>query len=253
MLYYGHSFPSMPSTGRTIAFTILGLASAGFLAFAALVGYYLWQIKYHPELVDEPQPRAGSNQFTADPKRHSVVSGARLSNISAYIRQDSPSLGSPVAPVTILAFIDFECPFCQKSYPITKSVFARFAPVVRVVFKHLPIEALHPNAPGAALAAACAGGQGKFWPYYDRLFQTQKLAPDDLVAAPRGIGLDTGKFSRCLESAQFAPQIDQDLTDAAALGIRGTPTYFVNGWRVEGVISEEEWAKIILEELKAKR
>ena len=235
--------------GRIMAI-ILGVIFLLLLAFGLLVAYYYWQIKYHPELVSEPRPPAGSGQLTIDPKQKGVALQERLTNSAAYIRQGSPTNGAPTAPVTVLAFIDFECPFCQTSYPITKSVFTKFGPAVRVVFKHLPISALHPNAEAAALAAACAHAQGKFWPYHDRLFQTKKLAAEDLLAAARATGLDTVKFSRCLESGQFAAQIEQDLTDAATLGIRGTPTYFVNGWRVEGVISEEEWSRIILEELK---
>ena len=158
--------------------------------------------------------------------------------------------GDERAPITIVAFIDFECPYSQKGYSIFADVMRRYEPVARVVFKHMPVELLHPNARQASLAAACANAQGKFWEYYDLLFTERQLDTASLNTYATQLGLNGQQFSDCLVSAQFGNAVDQDFADGAALGVAGTPTYFVNGTKIEGVVGADVWDDVIVSQLQ---
>lgn len=219
------------------------------LGFFALTGYYVWQIKFGvgPEkLAEEFNPK-----FTLDPSKENLSSSnLTTEDLSKFIYPTSPILGSDKNPITILTFIDFECPFSQEAYPIFKEITERYAPILKVVFKHLPVESIHPNIMPAHLASACAEEQGKFWEYYDLLFINKKFASSDLTNYANKLNLDEKKFKTCLDSKKYQSNIDQDLKDAADLGIRGTPTYFINTKKIEGVATTDFFEKIILEQIQ---
>lgn len=218
-------------------------------SFLALVAYYLWQIKFGDR--ETLAREFSSPAFTRDASRGDWTPELRdVPDFASYIRPHNPTLGNPDAPVTIIAFIDFECPFCQKSYPIFKQVSETYAPVVRIIFKHFPISAIHPQANAAANAAACASEQKKFWQYYDILFEKKTLDDAALAGLAKNIGLSSERFHTCLSAKKYQINIDEDLSDVAALSILGTPTYLVNGKRVEGVIDARAWDAILLKELQ---
>lgn len=226
------------------ALLFLGLIVAWF---GAMTGYYAWQIKHgrYAELERTFQ----SAQFTRDTSRAKMPAPA-VADIRPSIRKENPVRGDASAPITILAFIDFECPFSQRGYPVFERVAERYAPVIRVVFKHFPIDAIHPNAVAAANAAACAGGQGKFWEYYHRLLTEKTLEEANLLAHARVLVLSEEPFRLCMENRPHQRAIDKDLEDGVDLGVQGTPTYFVNGVKIEGVAGEAVWDRIILQELQ---
>ncbi|MEK7084806.1 MAG: thioredoxin domain-containing protein [Patescibacteria group bacterium] len=219
--------------------------------FLSFLAYYLWQIKYGDA---QKLAEQFSQKFTVLP---GSVEAERaqypIETMKQIIRPQSPTLGRMDAPVTVIEFIDFECPYCQESYGIVKGVKETYAPVLRVVFKHFPIESIHPNAMQSAFGSACAGEQGKFWQYYDLLFQTKQLDPASLRAHAEKLNLNMSAFTACLDSERYRSAVEQDLIDGVNLGVRGTPTYFVNGMKVEGVVPRDVWDRVILDEINKKK
>jgi protein-disulfide isomerase len=124
--------------------------------------------------------------------------------------------------------------------------------VAKIVFKHFPVESLHPNAVAAATAATCAADQKKFWEYHNLLFTDKQLDQDSLLAEAQKLGLNLEKFQTCLTSQLHVKNIEQDLADGATLGVRGTPTYFVNTTKIEGSVDQSVWDQVVVNELKKK-
>lgn len=171
-------------------------------------------------------------------------------DMRSLIREYNPIFGDVNAPITIIAFEDFECPFCRKSYPIMKKVKEKYGSALKIVFKHTPIVKIHKEALLAHIGSTCAQDQGKFWEYYDLLYTTQKLDKDSLLGYAELLSINNSKFQQCLDSAINLPNIETDLEDAGKIGLIGTPTYIVNGAKIDGVLSELEWSNLILQSLK---
>jgi protein-disulfide isomerase len=162
----------------------------------------------------------------------------------------APSKGAEKAPVKIVKFEDFECPFCKTVQPTLAELLKKYDGKVRLVHKDLPLVAIHPQAPLAAEAARCAGDQGKFWQYHDMLYgKAPKLAPADLKAYAKELGLDLATFQPCLDSGKHKGTVQNDLAEGAKLGLTGTPSFFINGREISGAQPLETFAAIIDEEL----
>ena len=147
----------------------------------------------------------------------------------------APSLGKPNAPVTLVEFSDFQCPFCQASVPTLKQVAQKYGDKVHIVYKQFPIPSLHPYAPKAAEASLCAAEQSKFWELHDAMFADQKkLSVSDLKQTARKLGLDGKKFDSCLDSGRYVEQVQNDQKEGKRAGVNGTPAIFVNGRSVDG-------------------
>jgi len=203
----------------------------------------------------------------------SFLSGARDSEVTAALRKraklevllepprvtvaaEGPSFGPPDAPVTIVEFSDFQCPYCGRAGAVVKQIRERYPTQVRLVYRHLPLERIHPNARGAAEASACADAQGRFWDYHDKLFANQRaLAAADLQRYAQEIGLDAPAFEQCVKERKFQAQVDRDLAAAAEAaggsGKRGlgTPAFFVNGILLSGAKPIEDFVRLIDAEL----
>jgi len=166
------------------------------------------------------------------------------------VSPDDPAQGSTTAPVTLVEFSDFQCPFCAQVMPTLKRVQQTYGDKVRVVWKDFPLTAIHPQAFGAAQAGQCAQEQGKFWELHDRLFANQQaLQPEALKAHAAAAGLDATTFDECLDSGKHADAVQAQMNAATSLGVVSTPTVFVNGRAVSGAQPYEAFAKIIDEEL----
>jgi len=150
----------------------------------------------------------------------------------------------------LVEFVDFECDYSREAYSVIKSVAQKYGSVVRVVFKHLPMDQLHPDAGIAASAAACAKAQGKFWEYHDLLFEKRKLDLAAVLGYAQELKLNIDQFNLCLTEDKFEKDIGQDMLDAAQLGLKGTPTYIVNGYKIEGTLTNELWDSVIFELLQ---
>jgi protein-disulfide isomerase len=144
--------------------------------------------------------------------------------------------GRPDAPVTLLEYGDFECPYCGTAEPTIHELLRRFEDEVRFVFRHLPLNDVHSSAQIAAEAAEAASAQDAFWEMYDLLLAHQEeLSPRDLIRYAAQLGLDVDRFRDDLRQRRHAARIGEDVASADASGVSGTPTFFVNGRRHDGV------------------
>jgi protein-disulfide isomerase len=158
--------------------------------------------------------------------------------------------GPAQAPVTIVEFSDFQCPFCGRLEPVLQRVLANYPTQVRLVYRNYPLPELHPQAERAAEAGFCARDQGKFWEMHDLLFaEQQSLGDADLKDKARRLGLDEEKFAQCLDTGQTRSTVEVDVKDGDALGIQGTPANFINGRFLSGAVEEAELTAIIDDEL----
>lgn len=154
--------------------------------------------------------------------------------------------GAATAPVTIVEFTDYECPFCRTHFDSTlEPLLARYGDRVRYAVKNYPIGSLHPRAFQAAEAAECAAEQGRFWPYHDRLFRSRVLDRARLDTLARQTGLDAARFARCVDSRAMSLRVQRDVADGNALGVGGTPSFFINGSKVEGAVPLEAFAQML--------
>jgi protein-disulfide isomerase len=161
----------------------------------------------------------------------------------------SPAQGPANAPVELVEFSDFQCPFCYRAHPTVKQVLNTYGSKVRFVYRNYPLPN-HPNARPAAEAAQCANEQGQFWPYHDRLFADQsKLGDDDLKASAAALGMDAAKFDACFDSHKYKARVDADLKAGNEAGVNGTPAFFINGRLLSGAQPYDEFKRVIDEEL----
>ena len=152
--------------------------------------------------------------------------------------------GRADAPITVIEFSDFECPYCRRAQATLKEVEALYGDKVRFVFRHYPLP-FHKKAPKASEAAQCAADQKKFWPYHDALFASDALELADLKTLAGTLQLDQTRFDRCLDSGRYAARVAEDSADGKALGISGTPTFFINGMRLVGAVPVSEFKTLI--------
>ena len=180
-------------------------------------------------------------RVTLEPPRQRIATG------------DSPARGPADAPIELIEFSDFECPFCLRADPTVRQVLSTYGDRVRLVYLHYPLPN-HPNARPAAEASACAADQGKFWAYHDRLFTRQaKLGAADLKQHAVEIGLDAAKFNACVDSRATKGRVDADMRLAEEAGVNGTPAFFINGRPLSGAQPFDAFKRIIDEELELKK
>lgn len=178
----------------------------------------------------QPSPTAGIVQVSAD---------------------DDPAIGPEDAPVLIVEFSDFQCSYCARFATETLGqILDTYGYQVRFVYRDFPLTSIHPHAQKAAEATQCAHEQGKYWEYSDLLFQNQQaLDVDSLKGYAQQLGLDTDVFNECLDSGQYASEIQKDLTEGQSYGVTGTPTFFINGRLLRGAKPFSAFQAMIEEEL----
>jgi len=143
--------------------------------------------------------------------------------------------GSAPAPVTLLEYGDYECPFCGAAHPIVHQVRQQFGKRLRFVFRHFPLANVHPHAEPAAEAAEAAGAQGRFWEMHDLLYERQDaLEEEDLVARAEILGLDVARFVRELSAQTYALRVREDFMSGVRSGVNGTPAFYINDVRHDG-------------------
>jgi len=211
---------------------------------AAQIGKYLRQQKY----------TAAKESFLKGlEKDHKVIrllEPLRFSMVAA----GRPSRGSASAPVMLVVFSDFQCPYCKKFSLTLSEVAKKYGDKVRIVFRQFPLTNIHPYAMKAAGAALCAADQNRFWEMHDLLFQDQdSLEIDALKERAKKLGLDLNAFNACLDSPLHAAQIHEDIVAGASAGADSTPTTFINGRYFNGALPLDAISEIIDEELKAKQ
>jgi protein-disulfide isomerase len=165
--------------------------------------------------------------------------------LNVNVSSEGPSKGSPAAPVVLVEFSDFECPACRNTESTLKQLIEQYGDKVRLVYRHLPLP-MHKDAFGAAQAAFCAGEQGKFWEMHDLLFeQSSGLSGDALKGYAASIGLQADAFNNCLESEASRAAVSADKDEAAAAGIRATPTLILNGKVMTGSRNLDDFKALV--------
>lgn len=232
----------------------------GFLIFCLIVFAFLLGMLTNKVLYLE---KANKEAATAPANNQNAAIDAGLTPPPQVVDIDSgklPLLGESNAPVTIVTFSDFECPFCKRYFDDTHGQLVKDyvdTGKVNIAFRHFPLTGIHANAQKAGEASECANEQGNFWGYHDLLFDKQPdwsalsgTATVDAFTTYAGeLGLDATAFRSCLESDKFKQAVLTDQTAGTGVQVDGTPTFFVNGYRVVGAVPYEELKQIIEDEL----
>jgi len=160
--------------------------------------------------------------------------------------------GSAAAPVVIIEFSDFQCPFCRRAYGTIQSLLDKYGSKLAHGYRDFPLDELHPQARKAAEAARCAAEQGKFWQYRQLLFENfGRLDRDTLLAHARTVGIPPDTFTACFDSGKYADAVEKDLQEGQRLGVNSTPAFFINGILLSGAQPASDFEKIINAELAA--
>jgi protein-disulfide isomerase len=162
-----------------------------------------------------------------------------------------PARGPADAPVTIVEFSDYQCPFCRRVEPTVKQVLERYGDRVRFVYRHFPLDRIHPQARGAAEAAACADDQERFWEFHDRLFADgSQLDAKSLESYAGELGLDVPRFQKCVAEGRFRDLVERDAAEGRRAGVSGTPAFFINGVKLSGAQPLDQFVEVIDQELE---
>jgi protein-disulfide isomerase len=162
---------------------------------------------------------------------------------------DDPFLGTDGAPVTIIQFAEYQCPYCGKAGESVDKVLENYEGKVKMVFRDFPLS-FHPRAVPAAVAANCAGEQGKYWEMHRLLMSNQRaLEESDLTSHATSLGLDLAKWNTCRADPAQEAEVNADMEAGAAVGVSGTPAFFINGIMLSGALPYERFQEIIDREL----
>jgi protein-disulfide isomerase len=218
----------------TRRYLVPGALAAAVVAFAA-VGIFVLGMFTHSVAFDNG---GGSTVQVVPTGQAAVGAGAQptpAGPVDVSV-DDDPSLGPADAPVTIIEFSDFQCPYCSRFQTETfPQIIQNYGDRVRFVYRDFPLTSLHANALKAAEASECADDQGAYWKYHDLLFQNQSALDDaSLKNYAASLGLDTAAFNQCLDSDSTMSEIQKDYQDGITAGVQGTPAFFVNGNLIEG-------------------
>ena len=212
----------------------------------ARIKKYLTQKKernFHKKILNEARKENKIKTFLVKPDSPTF-------NVST---DDDPFLGSSDAKVTIIEFSDFECPFCARVKSTIHKLKDQFKGKVKIVYRDFPLS-FHSYAKLAAVAAECADDQGKFWEYHDKLYDNQKfLKEEHLIKYAGELQLKVNEFKQCLKDESKMAEVEKDIRDGRQLGIKSTPTFFINGKMFSGVLSFNDFKKKIDELLGLKQ
>lgn len=226
----------------SLGIALLGLGGLALLAtvvFGIITIKYWWQIERGQGNLLQQQVYNGFDRSVKD-NREEKIDRAVLET------GDFPFLGNPNASTTIVVFGDFRCPNTKNAMPIIKQLAGTYGYKVKVIFRNFPGESIHPGATRLAYVGVCAYDQGKYWNVSDYLFAKKDDLPvyllsKDMAALAGETGLDLGKLNQCLDSSAASIKVNRDYADGYRFGVGGTPTFFINGQKVEGVVPWKAW------------
>jgi protein-disulfide isomerase len=211
-------------------YLVPGAIAVAIVAFAA-VGIFVLGMFTHSRIASN-EGGGGQPAVVAQPTAGPTPTVGPV-NVSV---DDDPSIGPADAPVTIIEFSDFQCPYCARFQSDTlPQILSNYGDRVRFVYRDFPLTSLHANALKAAEASECADDQGAYWKYHDLLFQNQSALDDaSLKNYAASLGLDTATFNQCLDSDKYLSEVQKDEQDGIAAGVQGTPSFFINGMPLTG-------------------
>ncbi|HXF83923.1 MAG TPA: DsbA family protein [Anaerolineales bacterium] len=211
------------------------------LAFATgvLLGYVTW----------------GLDSASAVVQTQGAAIEAPAEEEAQFVRYNIPSEGFPSfgpkdAPITIVEFSDYQCPYCRRWHQeVFEPLFAAYPGKIRLVYRHLPLTSIHPDAFSAAEAAMCAGEQNAYWQFHDMLFDGEMLGSAVYIQYARELGLNMDVFESCMRERRYQSAVQADVDFAINLGVRSTPTFFINGLAIVGAQPLEVFKDVIDQEL----
>lgn len=224
---------------------LVGLVSVALIIFLSLTGKYWWDIKHGKgKLLQQTfygefqQSVSGSNSVKIDRTKLEAA--------------NSPFMGNPNAPITIVAFFDYKCPNSKAAAPILQKLAGKYGYKVKVIIRNFPGESIHPGAAKLSEIASCTYAEqpDQFWGLYSVLFNQQDQLPTtltdtDIATLANDAGLDYGKLNKCLQVGTGKVKANKDYADGYNAGVSGTPTFFVNGEKVEGVVPFNIWENFV--------
>jgi protein-disulfide isomerase len=229
---------------------------------AQLEGYYFGlRVTSSPFEEIKPKLREAYKQAKLQEARQNYIKNLRtesnvivqLSAPRVEVAYDPARLrGNAKAPVMIVEFSDYECPYCHQAEPTVKELLAKYGDKVSLSYRDYPLTAIHSQAQISAVASHCALEQGKFWEYHDQLFSASKLEKDDLIGYARDLKLDDKQFVSCLASDKYNAGIDKDVQEGRKAGVNGTPGFFINGIFLSGAQPKDSFTRVIDDELSRK-
>lgn len=227
--------------------TILGWAV--FLVLLGILGLFAYKVQYyyrHLKAGNIVQLPSLEGRFTVNEE-----SGKRPEasvDESDVVVSDAPSLGAPEGSqeFSVVMFGDYECAYSQNSATAFRRLAVKYGDRVRFLYRDYPLTSMHRDAYQAAVAGECAQEQHRFWEYFDRLYsESADLGEQSLQRYAREAGLNEVQFNRCLDNGRYENRVNRDIAAADALGLRGTPTFYVGGRKIEGALDEDKLESII--------
>jgi protein-disulfide isomerase len=223
------------------------------LAFAVgILTGVAWERYNTAQTVAANPPAAAPNNNNVAPAAGDVITAPTE---PSFVRYDIPVEGYPShgpedAPITIVEFSDFQCPFCRRFHDETyQALLDAYPGQIRFVYRNLPLTSIHPDAMPAAVASLCANDQGKYWEYHEKLFSSETLDEPTYIQYATDLELDMDTFTACLSDGSHDEFIQQDMDFAINLGIQSTPTFFVNGLAIVGAQPLTNFTRLIDQDL----
>ncbi len=220
--------------------SIVTVLIVGVLFFGGTTIYYYWQIKNGNGAFLFQKFYGG---FSADVKNTDQSGTFDRKTLELGT---APFLGANNPKVTIVEFVDFKCPYTKAEEPIIRQVMQKYGNKVKLIVRNFPVESTHPGSNQLSILAMCANEQHYYWPFHDWFFDNQEslgedLSDDDIATLATHFDLDLPKMKACMDGQEMKTVVNKDYSDAASFGIGGTPTFFINGEKVEGVIPFDTW------------
>jgi len=210
------------------------------IAVIAVLGFFVL-------LVMNLSDKSGGTQLSdnTSQQNQNIQADTQSGDINIPITASDHVRGNSDATVTIVEFSDFQCPYCQQFHATMKQLFNEYPNDIRWVYKHFPLESIHPMALSTAQASECAGQQGKFWEFADGVFSLSSLTDTTITSLAKQIGLDMSVFQSCLDSGANSDKIEADYMLGIESGVRGTPGNIINGQLVSGALPIEQMRSIV--------
>jgi protein-disulfide isomerase len=215
------------------------------LVLLGWVGFFVWETVQSMSLIRSGKIGAGANSpsFESSVKRLFAGSIVNPDDVTRLDHGTHPTLGNPKAPVHIVEFVDYGCPYCQKEATTLRSFMSRHMDDVELVIRDFPVTDLHPKAKDAAAAADCVFVQGnpdRYWRFSDLLFASQTAeTTSELRTDAERLGANMNAYDACIKDPKTASGIQASIEDGQAMGVQGTPTFFFNGVKIQGDIDAE--------------
>lgn len=220
---------------------IMGVISG--IAVISIVGLVIVSIAYFTK-DDSRSPDSKEVAVVEDDKKSPTPTTSK--KVDIIVSDNDRIRGNKDAPITIVEFSDIQCPYCSRFHDVMKQVMEKYPDDVRWVYKHFPLDSIHPYARKAAEASECAGDQDKFWEYLDGLFINQKsITTSYFPKLAKELNLNTSEFEECLSDGKYTSKVNSDFSLGQKSGVRATPTSFINGQEARGALSFDQIDSII--------